>query len=111
MLWLKRWNFIERARLERELWDAFEAKQNPEAKLAELQALLRDRPDDLDAKVALGAAIALPLLHFRLKLPGDDLVWLGALVALTVSSLSLALGARYLLHRLRLNPVKLLRGS
>ena len=24
MLWLKRWNFIERARLERELWDAFE---------------------------------------------------------------------------------------
>jgi len=22
--WLQRWNFIERARLERELWDAFE---------------------------------------------------------------------------------------
>ncbi|MFS6828264.1 hypothetical protein AAF143_16090 [Cyanobium sp. ATX-6F1] len=24
MLWLKRWNFIERAKLERELWEAFE---------------------------------------------------------------------------------------
>ena len=24
MEWLQRWNFIERARLERELWDAFE---------------------------------------------------------------------------------------
>ena len=24
MAWLQRWNFIERARLERELWDAFE---------------------------------------------------------------------------------------
>ncbi len=31
MLWLKRWNFIERARLERELWDAFEAKNDIEA--------------------------------------------------------------------------------
>ena len=38
MLWLKRWNFIERARLERELWDAFEAKQDPEAKLGQLQS-------------------------------------------------------------------------
>lgn len=25
--WLQRWNFIERARLERELWDAFERGQ------------------------------------------------------------------------------------
>ena len=37
MLWLKRWNFIERARLERELWDAFEANQDPDAKLSELK--------------------------------------------------------------------------
>ncbi len=37
MLWLKRWNFIERAKLERELWDAFEARQDPDAKLAELK--------------------------------------------------------------------------
>jgi len=60
--------------------------------------------------ILLGAAIALPLLHYRLKLPSEDLLWLGALVALSVSSLSLALGARYLLHRLRVNPVTLLRG-
>ena len=38
MLWLKRWNFIERARLERELWDAFEAKQDLEAKLEQLRS-------------------------------------------------------------------------
>ena len=61
--------------------------------------------------VLLGAAIALPLLRYRLKLPGEDLIWLGALVALGVSCLSLALGARYLMHRLRVNPVVLLRGN
>lgn len=61
--------------------------------------------------ILLGAAIALPLLHYRLKLPGEDLLWLGALVAFAVSSLSLALGARYLLLRLRVNPVVLLRGG
>ena len=34
MLWLRRWNFIERARLERELWDAFERGEDLEALLA-----------------------------------------------------------------------------
>lgn len=29
--WLQRWNFIERARLERTLWDAFEAREDIEA--------------------------------------------------------------------------------
>jgi hypothetical protein len=29
--WLQRWNFIERARLERQLWDAFERGENLEA--------------------------------------------------------------------------------
>ena len=38
MLWLKRWNFIERARLERELWDAFEAKEDIEFMGNELKA-------------------------------------------------------------------------
>ena len=38
MLWLKRWNFIERARLERELWDAFEAKEDIEAMVNALKA-------------------------------------------------------------------------
>jgi putative ABC transport system permease protein len=61
--------------------------------------------------IMLGAAIALPLLRYRLKLPAEDLLWLGALVAFAVSGLSLALGARYLLHRLSLNPVVLLRGG
>ena len=31
MLWLKRWNFIERAKLERELWEAFERQEDLEA--------------------------------------------------------------------------------
>lgn len=31
MQWLQRWNFIERARLERELWDAFERGEDIEA--------------------------------------------------------------------------------
>ena len=47
MLWLKRWNFIERAKLERELWDAFEAREDPNAKLAELQAWI-DAADPAD---------------------------------------------------------------
>jgi len=59
--------------------------------------------------ILLGAAIALPLLQLRLKLPSTDLVWLGALVAISVSSLALGLGATYLLRRLRLRPAILLR--
>ena len=51
MLWLKRWNFIERARLERELWDAFEAKQDPEAKLEQLRSLI-DAADPEDPALA-----------------------------------------------------------
>ncbi|MEI6031740.1 MAG: hypothetical protein WCQ20_11330 [Synechococcaceae cyanobacterium ELA739] len=31
MLWLQRWNFIERARQERVLWDAFEGGANLDA--------------------------------------------------------------------------------
>lgn len=57
----------------------------------------------------LGSAIALPLLHWRLKLPSADLLWLGALVAIGVSSLALGLGASYLMQRLRLRPAILLR--
>ena len=38
MMWLKRWNFIERARLERELWEAFEAKDAIDAMVSALKA-------------------------------------------------------------------------
>ena len=51
MLWLKRWNFIERARLERELWDAFEARQNPEAKREELRSWI-DAADPSEPSLA-----------------------------------------------------------
>ena len=61
--------------------------------------------------VLLGTAIALPLLQWRLKLPSLDLVWLGALVAVGVSSLALGFGAAYLMRRLRLRPAALLRSS
>lgn len=33
--WMRRWNFIERARLERQLWDAFERGDDLEAIVAE----------------------------------------------------------------------------
>ncbi len=41
MLWLKRWNFIERAKLERELWEAFERREDLES----LVEALRQRVD------------------------------------------------------------------
>jgi putative ABC transport system permease protein len=59
--------------------------------------------------VLLGAAIAMPLLALRLKLPTDDLLGLGLLTAAGVSGLSLHLGARYLIRRLRVRPAELLR--
>lgn len=61
--------------------------------------------------VLLGSAIALPLLHLRLKLPAADLTWLGAITALGVSTLALGLGAHYLLRMLRLKPAVLLRSA
>jgi putative ABC transport system permease protein len=61
--------------------------------------------------VVLGSAVALPLLNYRLKLPSEDLIWLGAITALSVSMISLSLGARYLLRRLRVSPALLLRGA
>ena len=36
--WLQRWNFIERARLERQLWDVFEAGGDLDAKVAECRS-------------------------------------------------------------------------
>ena len=49
MLWLKRWNFIERARLERELWDAFEAKDDIEAMVNALKSRVEVmEPNDPD---------------------------------------------------------------
>jgi putative ABC transport system permease protein len=59
--------------------------------------------------VVLGSAIALPILQWRLKLPSADLIWLGAVVAISVSSLALGIGATYILGRLRIRPAVLLR--
>lgn len=59
--------------------------------------------------ILLGSALALPLLEYRLKLPSTDLLWLGAITALSISIISLGLGARYLLRRLRIRPAVLLR--
>ncbi len=61
--------------------------------------------------LVLGSAIALPLLEWRMKLPSQDLIWVGALTALGISGLSLGLGARYLKQRLRLRPAILLRDA
>jgi hypothetical protein len=36
--WLQRWNFIDRARLERQLWDVFEAGGDLDAQVAECRS-------------------------------------------------------------------------
>ncbi|MGK0298923.1 MAG: putative ABC transport system permease protein [Gammaproteobacteria bacterium] len=59
--------------------------------------------------VIAGSAIALPLLNLRLKLPSEDLIWLGLITAISVSGIALSLGARYMLRRLQLKPAILLR--
>ncbi len=59
--------------------------------------------------ILLGSALALPLLDYRLKLPSADLVWLGVITAVSVSVISLGLGAKYLLNRLQVSPAALLR--
>lgn len=61
--------------------------------------------------VVLGSSIALALLEVRLELPSEDLLWLGVIVAIAVSGISLGLGARYLSRRLRLTPAVLLRSA
>lgn len=57
----------------------------------------------------LGAAIAILLLQLRLRLPTDDLLWAGLATAVVVTGLSLNLGARFFLRRLRVRPAILLR--
>lgn len=59
--------------------------------------------------VIVGSILALPLLNLRLKLPSEDLIWLGIITAMSVSGISLSLGAKYMLRRLKLKPAILLR--
>ncbi len=61
--------------------------------------------------IILGSAIAFPLLHFRLKLSIENLLWIGIVMALLVSIISLSLSAQYWLKRLKLNPSLLLRNT
>jgi putative ABC transport system permease protein len=61
--------------------------------------------------IALGAAIAIPLLVYRLKLDADIPIGFGIVTAISVSTLCLYLGASYLLRRLRLRPAILLRSG
>lgn len=58
-----------------------------------------------------GSALASGLLHWQLDLDPSGLYWVGGFTALGVSTISLGLGARYLLARMRLNPAMLLRGD
>jgi len=61
--------------------------------------------------VALGGAIAVALLEFRIQIEAGSAWWTGVAVAGGVSAASLGLGARYLLRSLRLSPASLLRGG
>ncbi len=57
----------------------------------------------------IGAAIAIPLLEYRLKLPTEFPLWAGIVTALSVSYLTLHWGATWLLRRMKLSPAVLLR--
>ncbi|MEX1323631.1 MAG: hypothetical protein AB1Z21_05470 [Synechococcaceae cyanobacterium] len=46
MAFLQRWNFIERARLERQLWDAFEAGDDLEALVASCRSVVEAGDQD-----------------------------------------------------------------
>ncbi len=59
----------------------------------------------------LGILIALPLMHFQLRLPLEFPFWPAVLAAFGVSSLCLYAGADYLMRRLQLQPASLLRGQ
>jgi putative ABC transport system permease protein len=61
--------------------------------------------------VALGSAIALPLLEWRMKLPASDLLWVAILAATGVATTALWLGLRTVRARLRLTPARLLRDA
>lgn len=61
--------------------------------------------------LALGILIALPMLHFQLRLPLTFPLWPAVLAAFGVSSLCLYAGADYLMRRLHLQPASLLRGQ
>lgn len=61
--------------------------------------------------LVLGILIALPLLHFQLRLPLTFPVWPAVVAAFGVSTVCLYAGARYLMRRLNLQPASLLRGQ
>ena len=58
-----------------------------------------------------GGALATALLRWRLDIDPGGIYWTGALTALGVSTVSLGLGARYLLSQMRLSPALLLRSG
>lgn len=62
MIWLRRWNFIERARCERQLWEAFERGEPIEERLQELGAELEQ------ARSGGVAAADLEALQLRLEI-------------------------------------------
>ena len=59
----------------------------------------------------LGILIALPMLHFQLRLPLTFPMWPAIITAFGVSTICLYSGARYLMGRLSLRPASLLRGQ
>jgi putative ABC transport system permease protein len=86
------------------------------ARLSSLRRVLRWEYTLLAAVTALfattmGSSLALVLLQWRLELDGSGLLWTGALTALGVSTVSLGLGARYLLGQMQIAPARLLRAG
>ncbi len=59
--------------------------------------------------LAGGYFLAQALLVYRIRLPADDLLWVGIVAVAACSALTLGFGGRYLLRVLKLNPAMLLR--
>lgn len=59
----------------------------------------------------LGALLAAPLLQWRMALDPQGLYFAGVGVAALVSGMSLAVGARHVMRRLRVSPAQLLRSG
>ena len=61
--------------------------------------------------LVLGILIALPLLHFQLRLPMSFPLWPAMIAAFGTSTACMYVGAKHLMQRLSLEPASLLRGQ
>lgn len=60
MPWLQRWNFIERAKLERQLWDAFDRGES-------IEQLVEQCPDEFTKEVWTATAASIRKIELLMR--------------------------------------------